>query len=44
MASGKTDKPKSFEASSEDDEDSMPIAASLTKGIKVKKAAKGQPC
>ncbi len=43
MASGKKDKTKSSEASSDDDEDSMPIAASLTKGTKAKKAVKGQP-
>jgi hypothetical protein len=32
------------EASSDDEEDSMPIATSLTKDTKVKKTAKGLPC
>ncbi len=38
---GKKDKTSSAEGSSDDDEGSMPIAASLTKGIKGKKPAKG---
>jgi hypothetical protein len=38
---GKKDKTSSAEGSSDDDEDSMPIAASLTKGTKGKKPAKG---
>ena len=44
---GKKERTKSSEASSDDDEDSIPIAASLTKGTKAKKAAKGElssPC
>ncbi len=41
MAVNKTKLPA---VSSDDEEDSMLIAASLTKGTKAKKPAKGEPC
>jgi hypothetical protein len=41
-SSGKRDETTSSEASSDDAEESFLIAASLTKGTKAKKAAKGE--